>query len=137
MSGIPAECTDVRQRNNRRDRIMTNDIPNPIDDRRSGCAVCGLNNCEGACPISEHRTFLLKCDLCGDQTRVLTEDKYAPRFLDDWKQEHDVHHVYIDPPGKHGPPVVDALDAPIQLCRIPSSWRCGVQTGRRLRLVTG
>jgi hypothetical protein len=92
---------------------MIDTIPNFTDGR---CCVCDRINCEGDCPVSGVRTFLLVCDLCGDRTRVIPEDKYAGLFLDEWRQEHDVHHVYIDPPGKAGPPVLDPLDAPIQRC---------------------
>lgn len=80
------------------------------DYHRTRCCVCGRTACEGDCPVSQHRTFHLNCDLCGDATRILTEDMdiYVPEFLAAWKQEHAVHHVYLDPPGKYGPPVVGA-----------------------------
>jgi hypothetical protein len=97
---------------------MTND-PNPLFATGGCCCVCKRTKCEGDCPVSNYPTFTLVCDICGHQTRVLADDTYTPYFLDDWKQEHEVHHVNVDPPGKYGPPVVGGMNAPVERCVEP------------------
>lgn len=70
-----------------------------------------------------HRTWLLCCDLCGDQTRLVWPDATVDRdswqrFVNAWKAEHDGGHVYIDscPSTMTGPTTIHPADATVRGC---------------------